>query len=187
MGRIHSDRLAGGAAKVSDRYRIHLQTAVASSAAPYGYTLTIWTSGAVITHAQGLPTGLEAILFLLGAVAGFFVVGALAHGSPSGFLLPPESTRVRLWGGFHLPSVGLAIAGAALVSELVHNSLAWFLVGLVVTSIYLTVIAAQFSFAERIEPLQPDSAEPLQAEPAEHAQPGEQADRPRSPDTDGGA
>ncbi len=55
---------------------------------------------------------------------------------------------MRLWGGFHLPSVGLAIAGAALVSELVHNSLAWFLVGFVITTIYLTVIAAQFSIAE---------------------------------------
>jgi hypothetical protein len=150
--KIRSERLTGGATKVSNRYRVHLQTAVASSAAPYGYTLTIWTSGAVITHAQGLPTGLEAVLFMLGAIAGFFVVGAAAHGSPSGFLRPPESTKVRLWGGFHLPSVGLAIAGAALVSELVHNSLAWFLVGFVITAIYLTVIAAQFSIAESSRP-----------------------------------
>ena len=27
-------------------YRAHLKTTVASSAAPYGYTLTIWTAGA---------------------------------------------------------------------------------------------------------------------------------------------
>jgi hypothetical protein len=41
-------------------YREHLRTAVGSSAAPYGYTLATWTSGAVLTHAYGLPTAMEA-------------------------------------------------------------------------------------------------------------------------------
>lgn len=133
---------------LSNRYRTHLQTAVSNSAAPYGYTLTIWTSGAIITHAQGIPTGLEAVLFLGGAVAGFAAVGTVAHGSASGFLQPAESSRVRLWGGFHLPSVGLAIAGAAVVAELVDGTLAWPLVGFVITAIYLSVVAAQFTIAE---------------------------------------
>ena len=135
-------------AKLANRYRTHLQTAVSNSAAPYGYTLTVWTSGAIITHAQGIPTGLEAVLFLGGAVAGFAAVGTGAHGSVSGLLHPPRSPRVRLWGGFHLPSVGLAIAGAAVVSALVQSSLAWPLVGFVITAIYLSVIAAQFTIAD---------------------------------------
>ena len=33
-------------AAMAARYRTHLQAAVATSAAPYGYTLTVWTSGA---------------------------------------------------------------------------------------------------------------------------------------------
>jgi hypothetical protein len=133
---------------LSGRYRTNLQTAVSNSAAPYGYTLTVWTSGAIMTHAQGIPTGLEAVLFLGGAVAGFAAVGAGAHGSVSGILQAPRSSRVRLWGGFHLPSVGLAIAGAALVAELVPGSPAWLLVGFVITAVYLSVIAAQFTIAE---------------------------------------
>lgn len=104
-----------------------------------------------MTHAQGTPTGLEAILFLAGAISGFAAVGAAAHGSASGFLRPPESSRIRLWGGFHLPSIGLAVGGAALVAELIKSSLAWPVDGFVVTSIYLSVIAAQFTIAEKAD------------------------------------
>jgi hypothetical protein len=55
---------------------------------------------------------------------------------------------VRLWGGFHLPSVGLAIAAAALVAALVKDALAWPLVGFFATCVYLLVIAIQFTLAE---------------------------------------
>jgi hypothetical protein len=130
------------------RYREHLQAVVASSAAPYGYSLSIWTSGAVTTHAGGIPTAAEALLFLVGAVGGFASIGALAHGSATKILRVPPEPTVRLWGGFHLPSVGLAIAGSSLVAAIVSGAVVWFLVGLSATSIYLLVIAAQFTAAD---------------------------------------
>jgi hypothetical protein len=68
--------------ETSSRYRDHLRAVVAASAAPYGYTLTIWTSGAVTTHARGIPTALEALLFLAGAVSGFALIGAVAQSPP---------------------------------------------------------------------------------------------------------
>jgi hypothetical protein len=134
--------------RVPQRYRAHLQAVVATSAAPYGYTLTIWTSGAVLTHARGIPTGLEALLFLGGAVAGFAAVGALAHGSATRVLRTAPEATVRLWGGFHLPSVGLAIGGSTVVVALVHGVLAWPLAGFLATGIYLVVIAGQFTVAD---------------------------------------
>jgi hypothetical protein len=130
------------------RYRTHLKTAVATSAAPYGYTLTIWTSGAVTTHSRGIPTAWEALLFLAGAVVGFAVTAGLAYGSPSEILAPREHGSVRLWGGFHLVSVGLAIGSAALVTEAVRGSVVWMIVGFVATLVYLVVIAAQFTLAD---------------------------------------
>ena len=133
---------------VGHRYRDHLQAAVAGAAAPYGYTLTIWTSGAVTAHARGIPSAADALLLLLGAVVGFAVVGAIAHGSPRAIIGAPRESRLVLWGGFHLPSVGLAIGGAYLVAALVTNLLAWLLVGFLSTSIYLLTIAAQFSLAD---------------------------------------
>ena len=129
-------------------YRSHLKTAVATSAAPYGYTLTIWTSGAVTTHSRGIPTAWEALLFLAGAVLGFGVTAALAYGRPSEILASREHGSVRLWGGFHLVSVGLAIGGAALVTATVKDPVAWMIVGFVATLVYLVVIAGQFTLAD---------------------------------------
>jgi len=132
-------------------YRSHLKTAVATSAAPYGYTLTIWTSGAVTTHSRGIPTAWEALIFLAGAVLGFGVTAALAYGRPGEIMASREHGNVRLWGGFHLISVGLAIGAAALVNAVVKDVIAWLIVGLVATSVYLLVIAAQFTLADARE------------------------------------
>jgi len=129
-------------------YRSHLKTAVATSAAPYGYTLTVWTSGAVTTHALGIPTAWEALLFLAGAVTGFGVTAALAYGLPTEILASPEPGPVRLWGGFHVVSVGLAIGAAALVTTLITDPVAWMIVGFVATLVYLVGIAAQFTLAD---------------------------------------
>ena len=128
-------------------YRTHLKTVVATSAAPYGYTLTIWTSGAVATHARGIPTAWDALLLLVGAVLGFAIVAALAYGHPSELLASREHGSVRLWGGFHLVSVGLAIGAAALVTTVVKDPVVWMIVGLAATVVYLVVIALQFTLA----------------------------------------
>jgi hypothetical protein len=59
---------------------------------------------------------------------------------------------VRLWGGFHLISVGLAIGAAALVTALVKDDVDWLIVGFVATLVYLVVIAAQFTLADARRP-----------------------------------
>lgn len=129
-------------------YRTHLRSAVATSAAPYGYTLAVWTSGAVTSHARGIPTAWEALLFLAGAVVGFGLTAGLAYGRPSKIFAPREHGSVRLWGGFHFISVGLTIAGTALVTSLIKSPIVWLAVGFVATFVYLVVIAAQFTFAD---------------------------------------
>jgi hypothetical protein len=129
-------------------YRAHLQSAVAASAAPYGYTLTIWTSGAVTTHERGIPTAWQAILFLLGAVLGFGIAAAVAYGRPTEVFASRQHGFVRLWGGFHLLSVGLAIAVVAAVVAIVDSPIVWLLVGLIATTTYLLTIAAQFTLAD---------------------------------------
>lgn len=120
--------------------------AVAASAAPYGYTLTVWTSGAVLSHARGIPDSAEALLFLCGAVIAFALVGGVAFG---GLLeqLAPEPTRAVVWGGLHLFSVGLAIAAATLVAHLLTDRAAWPIGGFLATAIYLTASALQLTLA----------------------------------------
>jgi hypothetical protein len=57
------------------RYRSDLRNVVGSSASAYGYTLTIWSTGMVLSYAYGPPSPPLVVSFFLGAVLGFAVVG----------------------------------------------------------------------------------------------------------------
>ena len=62
------------------RYRSDLRNVIGSSASAYGYTLTVWSTGMVLSHTYGPPTPPLVISFFLGAVLAFAVVGILAFG-----------------------------------------------------------------------------------------------------------
>ena len=132
-------------------YREHLRTAVGSSAAPYGYTLATWTTGAVLTHAYGLPTTIDALLFMAGAVLAFAVVGVGAFGG-MGTRFAHAPREAALWGSFHFLSVGGAIGAAALVSYLLGGRVGWTVAPFASTVTYLLVLGAQFSAADRRDP-----------------------------------
>jgi len=129
------------------RYRHGLRKAVGTSAGPYGYTLTVWTTGAVLIHARGVPTTVEALLFMSGAVAAFAVVGALAFRSNPSVKARATSHPV-LWGSFHFVPVAASIGAASLVAHFVDGAAAWPLAGFTATAIYLTCVAAQITFFE---------------------------------------
>ena len=131
-------------------YRQRLRGAVASSAAPYGYTLVIWCSGAVTANVRGLPATEHALMLAAGAITAFALVGLLAFGKPARVLASPEEKEVQLWGAFHLPVVAAALGIATLLAHAVHDAiLAWLLVGFAATATYLLVIALQYMLAER--------------------------------------
>ena len=130
-------------------YRRRLRGSVAQSAAPYGYTLTIWTSGAIVAHVHGVPATVHALVFAAGAILAFMLVGVLAFGRPEHLLRPPKEAAVEVWGAFHMPVVGAAVGMATLVAHGVENTvLCWFLVGFLSTASYLLLIALQFMLAE---------------------------------------
>lgn len=128
------------------RYRAALRATVAASTAPYGYTLTIWTSGAVLSHARGIPDTVEALLFLFGAVAAFALIAvATVSRMPERFV--PTPAHSAIWGGLHFVSVGLAIGAASAIAHLVRSTGAWPLAGFLATATYLVVSASQLALA----------------------------------------
>jgi len=141
-----SDGEATGAGGVSrrSRYRHGLQTAIGASAGPYGYTLTIWTSGAVLIHQRGLPSAADALLFMAGSVLAFSVLGALAFRRGT-LATATEPRHPVLWGSFHFLPVAAAIGAATLLGEFVHGDPVWPLAGLVATWIYLALVGAQIA------------------------------------------
>jgi hypothetical protein len=77
------------------RYRKDLSNVVGSSASAYGYTLTVWSSGMVLSRAYGLPSPPQVFSFFAGAVLAFALVGAVAFG---GVMVEfgSEVSRIRL-------------------------------------------------------------------------------------------
>lgn len=129
-------------------YRKHLRTAVAAGAAPHGYTLTLWTTGAVTIRAEGnVPSWVDVLLLLTGAALAFGAVGSMAFGGLNGVLTPGGGGDIRVWGGMHLPSVGLAVILVALLNRAVDGHAVWLVVGFVATGTFFLVLAVQFRLA----------------------------------------
>ena len=127
-------------------YRRNLRAALGASAGPYGYTLTIWTSGAVLIHAFGVPGTLGALLFVVGAVAAFALVGLLAFGSMARHF-DEKSEEDLFWGSLHLLSVGAAIAMAALVARYLVGLVAWPVGSFSAATAYFLVLGVESSIA----------------------------------------
>jgi hypothetical protein len=124
-----------------------LGAVVASSAAPYGYTISIWSSGAILTHAHGAPGVLDVVLFALGALSGFVVLGLLANAvSTPGATFEVSGERV-IAGMLSWLAIGAAVGSAALLAE-IHSRLAWPLGSLAATAFYLMCASAQLALVD---------------------------------------
>jgi hypothetical protein len=133
-----------------DRYRRALQGAVATTTAPYGYTLTTWTSGGVLAHHRGIPDVWGALLFMAGGVVGFAIMGLVAYGG-FGPMRPARWAPVSLWQALHFVAVGAPIGAATLIGRTVHSPAAWLLGGMFATALYLGVVGAQLALAPRAD------------------------------------
>jgi hypothetical protein len=125
---MRADRAANG--------RAALRTVVAASAVPYGYTVSIWSSGSVLMDRRGMPDVLDVLLFVVGALSGFVALGLLARAPLGGSALPaPDSERVRV-GMLHRFAVGVAVGAVALLAGIPGRA-AWGLGSFAATSLYL--------------------------------------------------
>src|SRR3712207_3619927 len=112
---------------VLTHYRKNRHATVGASAGPYGYTLAIWTTGATLINAQGLPSTLADLTFMVRAVMGF-VVGVLAFGTVTR-RFDEEKGQPLILGSLHCLSIEFAIGAAALVAYYVDSFFAWLQIG----------------------------------------------------------
>ena len=133
--RSRRDRTAKGR-RPGSALRAGIGTVVAASAAPYGYTLTIWSSGAVLIDCRGKPSVGDAFLFLAGAVLGFSVLGLLAQGPPANRGSIDRRRDRVIAGALDWAAVGAAVGAVALVAK-VPGWVVWPLGSFVGTVLYL--------------------------------------------------
>ena len=124
--------------------RAALGTVVAASAAPYGYALSIWSSGAVLMGAREIPRIGEVFAFLAGAVIGFGFVSVLARGSLARMETLDHPPDRVLAGTLNLCATGAAVGAVALIAEL-DSAAARPLGSFAATTIYLLGASAQLA------------------------------------------
>ena len=57
--------------RLREDYAAAVATILQTAAVPYGVTLTVWGSGALVMHFRGRPKVFEVFLFALGGIAGY--------------------------------------------------------------------------------------------------------------------
>jgi len=130
-------------------YRRQLQTVVAGSATPYGYTLTLWTSTTVVSASRGAPRAVDALALLIGATCCFVAVGMIAAGGPRRHAGPAGASTPPVLAALHLPAAGAAMLLGRLLAAWLHGCLLWAAVGAVSTGVYVTGTAIQYWYAGR--------------------------------------
>ena len=125
-------------------------TTVSASAAPYGYTLTVWSAGALLIHFRNSPQVWEVFLFLAGAVVAFAALWVLGRGTIDR-AHPVSQQSVRAFAGaLDLFAVGVAVGTATLLS-MIPGWAAWPLTSFGATTLYLVALSVQLAIAERSE------------------------------------
>ena len=104
-----------------------------------------------MSHARGIPSALDALLFMFGAVSGFALIAIVSHGGLRGHF-ETAGMNVAVWHGFHFVSIATAIGGAAAITHLTHTRADWPLDGFAATSIYLLGVAALLAIAPADQP-----------------------------------
>lgn len=121
-----------------------LGTLASSSAAPYGYTISVWSSGAVLIHFRGAPNVGDVLLFAAGALAGFTMIGLFAH-RRLGTIEEMATGRERVLAGIlHWFAVGAAVGAVALIAQ-IPSWVAWPLAMFAATTLYLVGASMQLA------------------------------------------
>lgn len=133
----------------SARYRMSIATILQSAAVPYGVTLTVWASGAVLVHFRGDPKVYDIFLFVLGGMAGYSALAVVS--APVLRHLRPGSPgpQMALTGVLHLLSIGAAVGAVTLIGK-ISSWIAWPLGGFAGIGLYLGLAGVEFALAPRL-------------------------------------
>jgi hypothetical protein len=120
-----------------------LETALHGAGLPYGYAVTVWSTGAVLIGEQGTPSVGRVFLFAAGAASAYGALRFLTQATEgeAGTQLTRSPHLIRA-GAIHVAAIGLAIGGAALIAR-IDSVLAWPLATFAATLLYLGVSSVE--------------------------------------------
>ena len=126
-----------------------LQTALHGAGVPYGYAVTVWSTGATTAGEHGVPGQAEIFLFAAGAATAYGGLRLMTWETGGEADRPlPKSPNLFRAGVVHLAAIGGAIAAALLCAQL-DSRFSWFLAALAATLVYLGVSSVESAKVER--------------------------------------
>jgi hypothetical protein len=130
-------------------WRAAVAATVAAGAVPYGYTIAIWSSGAVLMHAHGTPNVGDVLAFVAGGLIGYLMACAVARPDATGAAMPGTQGDRALAGAMNWLATGAAVGAAALLAE-IHGWEAWALGSAAATVVYLVGAGLQLTVVMRV-------------------------------------
>jgi hypothetical protein len=133
-------------------YLVGLGSALHGAGLPYGFTITVFSSGQGLVHFHGPPAVGLLFLFATGAAAAYGMLKLLSRraAAPVGLQLGASPHPVRA-GVIHVAAINLAIGSAMIAGLLLPAAAAWPLAALFATLIYLSVVGLEMALIEREE------------------------------------
>lgn len=104
---------------------------------PYGYTVSLWSAGALTIARLGPPSVLEVLLFVVGAVCAFVALAGLGHDH----LEAEVPMRVPWLVVVNLFPIVAALIVVAFPSRMLGRSLAYFADSFLATAAYILSLA----------------------------------------------
>lgn len=129
-----------------ERYLRGVDAALRGAALPYGYTLTVWATGAALIHSHGNPTVGQLFLFPLGASLAYGTLRIISHrvgGTQRDIAGSPHVFRA---GFIHVGGIGLGIGAAALIAR-IGSGAAWPLATFGSTAVYLAATSVEIALS----------------------------------------
>ncbi len=130
-------------------FRSSLRACVTAAAVPYGYTITIWSTGALSMGLLGTPHLVAVLLFIAGAALGYLALARVASGQIAAGALH-QGAGATVPANVHLLSAGTAVIAVWGIDHALQRDLVgWAIAGFLATSLYLTLAALQITIARR--------------------------------------
>ncbi|MDQ4131109.1 MAG: hypothetical protein M3133_08995 [Actinomycetota bacterium] len=126
-----------------------LETALHGAGLPYGYSVTVWASGAALIGARGMPKVWSVFLFAAGAAAAYGLLRFLtrrAEGEAQSQLT--RSPHLARAGVIHVAAIGASVGAAALIAQ-IPGGAAWALASFAQTLLYLGISPVEMALLER--------------------------------------
>jgi hypothetical protein len=129
---------------IGSSLRAAMATVVVGSAAPYGYTLSIWSTGAVLVRSYGTPTIGDVFVFVAGAITAFNLLGLLAEKTLTRTSPIDSRTDRVLAGVLDWIAIGAVVGAVSLLAE-IHGWVPWLVGPLVATVLHLVAAGLQLA------------------------------------------